>query len=71
MIGSHLDSLVANDDGVRHDLFSAARQLQRIYALPLPSLFQLIDSLERRPGAIEDVPLGQLLAMIGNAEVAR
>ncbi|WP_423160811.1 hypothetical protein [Stenotrophomonas maltophilia] len=56
---------------MRHDLFSAARQLQRIYTLPLHSLFQLIDSLERRPGAIEEVPLGQLLAMIDSAEVAR
>ena len=71
MIGLHLDSPAVNDDAVHHDLFSAARQLRRIYALPLTSLFHLIDALEHLPGAIEDVPLGQLLSMIGAAEVAR
>ncbi|WP_312320426.1 hypothetical protein [Stenotrophomonas sp.] len=70
MIRLHLDSLVANDDAVRHDLFSAARQFQRIYTLPLMNLFQLIDSLERRPGALEDLSVGQLISMIAAAEVA-
>jgi len=71
MIGSHLDSLAVNDDAVHHDLFSAARQLQRIYAIPLTSLFHLIDALEHAPGTLEDLPLGQLLSMIGAAEMAR
>ena len=71
MIGPHLDCLVANDDAVHYDLFSAARQLQRIYTLPLMSLFHLIDALECRPGSIEDLSVGQLLSMIAAAEVAR
>lgn len=69
MIGSHLDSLVGNDDAVMHDLFSATRQLLRIYEMPMTALFQLVDALERRPGAVEDLTLGQLLGMVGSVEM--
>lgn len=69
MIGSHLDSLVGNDDAVMHDLFSATRQLLRIYEMPMTALFQLVDALERRPGAMEDLTLGQLLGMVGSVEM--
>lgn len=69
MIGSHLDSLVGNDDAVMHDLFSATRQLLRIYEMPMTTLFQLVDALERRPGAMEDLTLGQLLRMVGSVEM--
>lgn len=69
MIGSHLDSLVGNDDAVMHDLFSATRQLLRIYEMPMTVLFQLVDALERRPGAMEDLTLGQLLRMVGSVEM--
>lgn len=69
MIGSHLDSLVGNDDAVMHDLFSATRQLLRIYEMPMTALFQLVDALERRPGAMEDLTLGQLLRMVGSVEM--
>lgn len=70
MIGSHLDSLVGNDDAVMHDLFSATRQLLRIYEMPMTALFQLVDALERRPGAMEDLTLGQLLRMVGSVEMS-
>jgi len=69
MIGSHLDSLVGNDDAVMHDLFSATRQLLRIYEMPMTALCQLVDALERRPGAMEDLTLGQLLRMVGSVEM--
>jgi len=69
MIGSHLDSLVGNDDAVMHDLFSATRQLLRIYEMPMTGLFQLVDALERLPGAMEDLTLGQLLRMVGSVEM--
>ncbi|MFK3844651.1 hypothetical protein [Stenotrophomonas sp. NPDC078853] len=71
MIGSHLNSLVGNDDAAMHDLFSATRQLQRIYAMPMAALSQLVAALECHPTALEDLPLGQLLAMVGSTEVAR
>jgi len=70
MIGSHLDSLVGNDDAVMHDLFSATRQLLRIYEMPMTALYQLVEALERRPGAMEDLTLGQLLRMVGSVEVS-
>lgn len=65
-----LNAAVANDDAATHDLFSAARQLQRIHAMPMAALSQLVNALERRPGALEALSVGQLLAMVDDAEVA-
>ncbi|APO95340.1 hypothetical protein [Xanthomonas vesicatoria] len=69
MIGSHLDALVGNDDAVMHDLFSATRQLLRIYEMPMTALFQLVEAIERRTGPMEDLSLGELLMMVGSVEV--
>ncbi|MNC43551.1 hypothetical protein D3C75_924190 [compost metagenome] len=65
-----LNAAAINDDAATHDLFSAARQLQRIHTMPMAALSQLVTALERRPGALESLPVGQLLAMIRDAEVA-
>lgn len=65
-----LNAAVANDDAATHDLFSAARQLQRIHTMPVAALSQLVTVLERHPGALEALPVGQLLAMIRDAEMA-
>lgn len=65
-----LNAAVANDDAATHDLFSAARQLQRIHTLPMAALWQLVTALERRPGALEALTVGQLLTMVRDAEVA-
>jgi hypothetical protein len=70
MNGSHLDYLVGNDDAVMHDLFSAARQLSRIYELPVTSLFELTDVLEGRTGAFEELTIRELLAMVASVQVA-
>ncbi|HEL4771892.1 hypothetical protein EIELFIGP_03836 [Stenotrophomonas maltophilia] len=64
-----LNAAVANDDAATHDLFSAARQLQRIHTMPMAALSQLVTALERRPGALEALLVGQLLAMVRDAEV--
>ncbi|NIK64380.1 hypothetical protein [Xanthomonas cannabis] len=71
MIGSHLDALAGNDDAVMHDLFSATRQLLRIYEMPMTALCHLVETLKKRTGSIEDLPLGELLAMVGSVEVAQ
>jgi len=65
-----LNAAAINDDAATHDLFSAARQLQRIHTMPMAALSQLVTALERPPGALESLPVGQLLAMIRDAEVA-
>ncbi|WP_423170937.1 hypothetical protein [Stenotrophomonas maltophilia group sp. CASM26] len=65
-----LNTAVANDDAAMHDLFSAVRQLQRIHTMPMVALSQLVAALERRPGALEALSVGQLLAMVRDAEVA-
>ncbi len=65
----YLNSLVGNDDAVLHDLFTAARQLARIYELPLASLFALTDVLEGRTGAFEDLTVRELLAMVATVQV--
>lgn len=70
MNGSPLNSLVGNDDAVMHDLFSAARQLSRIYELPVASLFALTDVVEGRTGAFEDLTVRELLAMVASVQVA-
>ncbi|HEL4770302.1 hypothetical protein I5U23_06015 [Stenotrophomonas maltophilia] len=67
---SALNVAVANDDATTHDLFSAVRLLQRIHTMPMAALSQLIAALERRPGALEALSVGQLLAMVRDAEVA-
>ncbi|MDG9842467.1 MULTISPECIES: hypothetical protein [unclassified Stenotrophomonas] len=65
-----LNAAVANDDATTHDLFSAVRQLQRIHTMPMAALSQLVNALERRPGALEALSVGQLLAMVRDAQVA-
>ena len=65
-----LNAAVANDDVATHDLFSAARQLQRIHTMPMAALSQLVAALECRHGALEALSVGQLLAMVRDAEVA-
>ncbi|WIA61367.1 hypothetical protein [Stenotrophomonas sp. BIO128-Bstrain] len=70
MNGSHLNCLIGNDDEVMHDLFSATRQLLRIYELPVSSLMALTDVLEQRPGAFEELTVRELLAMAASVQVA-
>lgn len=65
-----LNAAVANDDVATHDLFSAVRQLQRIHTMPVAALSQLVAALERHPGALEALSVGQLLALVRDAEVA-
>lgn len=65
-----LNADVANDDAATHDLFSAVRQLHRIHTLPMAALSQLVTALEHCPGALEALSVGQLLAMVRDAEVA-
>lgn len=65
-----LNAAVANDDAATHDLFSTARQLQRIHTMPMAALSQLVGALECCPGALESLSVGQLLAMVRYAEVA-
>ncbi|MBS4800621.1 MAG: hypothetical protein KH046_07275 [Stenotrophomonas maltophilia] len=67
---SAMNVAVANDDAATHDLFSAARQLQRIHTMPMAALSQVVAALECRPGALEALSVGQLLAMVRDAEVA-
>ena len=56
MIGSHLDALVGNDDAVMHDLFSATRQLLRIYEMPMTTLFQLVEACRSSCRSANRVP---------------
>ncbi|WP_414498774.1 hypothetical protein [Stenotrophomonas maltophilia] len=67
---SALNAAAANDDATTHDLFSAVRLLQRIHTMPMAALSQLVAALERHPGALEALSVGQLLAMVREAEVA-
>ncbi|MFL4618364.1 hypothetical protein ACJ6WH_06870 [Stenotrophomonas maltophilia] len=67
---SALNAAAANDDATTHDLFSAVRLLQRIRTMPMAALSQLVAALERHPGALEDLSVGQLLALVREAEVA-
>lgn len=69
MTGSHLDVLVGNDDAVMHDLFSATRVLLRIYEMSMTDLFRLVNTLEQRPGPLETLSVGELLAMVSSVEV--
>ncbi|MBH1638762.1 hypothetical protein I5U57_04765 [Stenotrophomonas maltophilia] len=66
---SALSAAVANDDVATHDLFSAMRQLQRIHTMPMAALSQLVAALECHPGALESLSVGQLLAMVRDAQV--
>ncbi len=65
-----LNAAAINDDAATHDLFSAVRQLQRIHTMPMAALSQLVAALEYSPGELEPLPVGQLLAMVRDAEVA-
>ena len=65
-----LNAAVANDDVATHDLFSAARQLQRIHTMPMAALSQLVVRLEHGCHNVEDLSVGQLLAIVRDAEVA-
>ncbi|AWH45409.1 hypothetical protein [Stenotrophomonas sp. ZAC14A_NAIMI4_1] len=64
-----LNAAAVNDDAGTHDIFSAVRLLQRIHLMPIAALFQLVADLERRPGALEGLSVGQLLTMVRDAEV--
>lgn len=67
---SALNIAAVNDDAATHDLFSAVCQLQRIHTMPMAALSQLVAALDCRPGALEALSVGQLLAMVRDAEVA-
>ncbi|MGS7839817.1 hypothetical protein ACVMVB_19885 [Stenotrophomonas maltophilia] len=64
-----LNIAAVNDDAATHDLFSAVRQLQRIHTMPMAALSQLVASLEHGRRNVEDLSVGQLLAMVRDAEV--
>lgn len=61
---SHVHCLIGQDDTVRHDLFRVARKLLRIYDLRMIDMVKLFGLLERCPGAIEDLTVRNLMALI-------
>jgi hypothetical protein len=58
-----------NDDAPTHDLFSFAKRIARIPALPLCALTTMVDEFDAQGRYLESLTVGELLAALEHAEV--